>query len=101
MIRVELAPSVVREIDRADEWWRASRGAASELFVNELSDALERLARSPLVGVPYPWGGPFEVRRLFLPGSRYHVYYSYESAHSLVKVRALWHGARGRGPALR
>lgn len=34
-----------------------------------------------------------------LPRSRYHVFYSVDG--NLVKVRAVWHASRGKGPPLR
>jgi len=37
-----------------DKWWRHERPAASDLFVEELSDALDLLARMPLIGARWP-----------------------------------------------
>jgi hypothetical protein len=55
------------------------------------------LQRGAVLGVIYPFP-LFEVRRFLLPRSRYHLYYSIDG--ELVKVRAVWHTARGKGPSL-
>jgi plasmid stabilization system protein ParE len=96
-MRVEVAPRARTQIRRISEWWRENRPAAPELFANELAAALETLGHGVLLGVIYPFQ-PFPVRRVFLPRSKYHVYYSVEA--DLVKVRAVWHAARGAVPVL-
>jgi plasmid stabilization system protein ParE len=96
-MRVEVAPRARTQIRRIAEWWTANRPAAADLFMNELEAALDSLARGVLLGVPYAFRS-FPVRRLVLPRSAYHVYYSVDG--DLVKVRSVWHAARGAGPAL-
>jgi plasmid stabilization system protein ParE len=98
MNRVELAPRALAQVRAVDEWWRRNRLVAPALFADELANALEMLERGALVGVVYPFP-LFEVRRFLLPRSRYHVYDSLDG--DLVKVRAVWHTSRGKGPALR
>ena len=98
-MRVEFAPRALAQVRQIETWWRANRPAAVTLFSDELIRLLERLAEGTAPGVRYPFGA-FEVRRVLLPRSRYHVYYSIEREEDLVKVRAVWHAARGRGPAL-
>ena len=98
MNRVELAPRALAQVRMVDEWWRQNRLAAPTLFADELANALEILERGALFGVVYPFP-LFEVRRFLLPRSRYHVYYSVDG--DLVKVRAVWHASRGKGPPLR
>ncbi len=100
MSRVELSPGARRQVRTIDTWWRANRPSAPNLFAEELTRTLEQLGATPLLGTPYPYPGPFEVRRLLLPRSRYSVYVTFEPENDLVKVRAVWHTARGRGPAL-
>lgn len=98
MNRVELAPRALAQVRVVDEWWRQNRLAAPTLFADELANALEMLERGVLFGVVYRFP-LFEVRRFLLPRSRYHVYYSFDG--DLVKVRAVWHASRGKGPPLR
>lgn len=68
------------------------------MFADELADALGRLEVGESLGTRYPYP-LFEVRRFLLAGSRYHVFYSVEG--DLVKVLAVWHAVRGKGPPLR
>lgn len=98
MNRVELAPRALEQVRAVDAWWRENRQAAPTLFADELAGALEMLERGVRFGVVYPFP-LFEVRRFLLPRSRYHVYYSVDG--DLVKVRAVWHTSRGKGPPLR
>ena len=98
--RVELAPRAHEQARRIDRWWRENRESSPTLFADELSELLERLEQGIAAGVLYPFTAPFEVRRVLLPRSRYHVYFSIEPDAELVKVRAIWHTARGRGPRL-
>ena len=97
MNRVELAPRALAQVRLIDGWWRENRLAAPTLFAGELAHALEQLERGVLFGVVYPFP-LFEVRRFLLPRSRYHVFYSVDG--DLVKVRAVWHASRGKGPRL-
>jgi plasmid stabilization system protein ParE len=87
-------------VHRIEAWWRTNRQAASDLFARELIRALDQLAETPLLGSVYGYPGSFPVRRVLLPRSRYHVYFSFEPENDLVKVRAVWHTARGQGPRL-
>ncbi len=98
MNRVELAPRARAQVRLIDGWWRENRLAAPTLFAEELASALEQLERGVLFGVMYPFP-LFKVRRFLLPRSRYHVFYSVDG--DLVKVRAVWHASRGKGPPLR
>ena len=100
MTRDELAPRAREQIRRIDEWWRAHRLAASDLFAAELIAALEALAGVPTKGAVYERYAGFEVRCVLLRRSQYRVYYSYDEISSLVQIRAVWHTARGRGPQL-
>lgn len=61
---------------------------------------IERLSENAHLGTRYVWTGSFDVGRVLLPRSKYHVYHSYEAELDLVKVRAIWHAARGRDPRL-
>jgi hypothetical protein len=40
------------------------------------------------------------MRRIFMPRTRYHVYYAVAEEDSWVLVHAVWHTARGQGPRL-
>jgi hypothetical protein len=40
------------------------------------------------------------VRRLYLPATRYHVYYVHEPELHQVVILAVWSAVRGKGPPL-
>jgi plasmid stabilization system protein ParE len=98
--RVELAPEALEQAHAIDEWWRENRPAAADLFVAELTVALERLEVSPLSSARYDKTGMVGLRRLFLPRTRYHVYFTVVGDEAIVRVHAIWHSAKGRGPQL-
>jgi plasmid stabilization system protein ParE len=84
----------------AESWWISNRPAAPELFSRELADAFERLRRLPNLGRPYKVRGAAGVRRLYLPETRYHVYYVHApDAHEVV-ILAVWSAVRGKAPTL-
>jgi plasmid stabilization system protein ParE len=70
------------------------------MFALEMAEALELLAETPTLGVYYGHRGGRAIRRLLLPRSRYHVYFTYDEDAGVLEVRAVWHAARGRRPSL-
>lgn len=80
------------------ERWRQSHTAAPYLFEDELTAALELLAKQPEIGVRDERFGVPGLRRLRLQRSRYHVYYVHMPELGEVHVRAVWGAVRGRGP---
>ena len=100
MTRLEVAPRADGQIRRIARWWHEHRPAAPSLFSEELADALESLMVHPTLGTAYGERRGTPVRRLRLPRSRYHVYFSYDVERDVVSVRAVWHGSRGSGPPL-
>jgi plasmid stabilization system protein ParE len=96
---VRTTPEADAQIREIDDWWRSNRPGAPDLFLNELSDAVEILAAAPLIGRLYRRSPVRGTRRLLLKRSRYHVYYVPRVDD--VVVFAVWHGQRGVGPPLR
>lgn len=87
-----------REIEAVDEWWRANRIAAPELFVSELDAVLSAVALMPSLGAPAKAQRARGLRRVLLRRTRYHVYYRVRD--DVLEVLAVWHAARGVGPGL-
>lgn len=87
-----------RNVATVSEWWIANRPNSPAAFVDELDTALALVAAMPQSGSIYPTGRRREVRRVLLACSGYHVYYA--ATDDAVIIRAVWHVARGRGPAL-
>ena len=99
--QVIVAPRAAGQLDRIVRWWQANRAEAPDLFADELTAALTRLAKNPSAGVLYPLAPRPDVRRILLPRTRYHVYYVMaEAGGRVVVVLAIWHAARGGRPRL-
>jgi len=90
------AESQIREIDA---WWRKNRPAAPGLFLNELTESFDLIARAPQIGRLYRPSPVPNVRRLLLTRTRYHIYYAVNNDQ--VWLLAVWHAQRGEGPPLR
>ena len=95
-MKIELTASAARHARTIDAWWHANRPAATGLFSEELSAALEALAAVPLSGLIVRLRGADGVRRVVLRSTRHHVYYRVEK--DTVTVVAIWSAVRGRGP---
>lgn len=87
-----------REIEAVDEWWRANRTSAPDLFVSELDTMLSAVALMPTLGSAAKGERAPGVRRVLLRGTRYHVYYRVRD--DVLEVLAVWHAARGVGPGV-
>ena len=87
-------------IERIDDWWRAQRSAAPDLFWNELGEAVELLKSSPEMGAVYKTRKGNGVRRIVLPKSDYHVYFEVERNADWIMIIVVWGARRERGPKL-
>jgi plasmid stabilization system protein ParE len=65
-----------------------------------LVGALELLAEAPAIGRRHSHPDIPGLRRLLLPGTRYHIYYVHEAERDAMVILAIWSAVRGRGPAL-
>ena len=69
------------------------------LFEEELGHALDQIRSAPHLGSSFKAKSGREYRRVLMPVTRHHVYYSL-IAPDCVRVHAVWSAVRGRGPAL-
>ncbi len=96
--RVEFSPEALGQAQRTMDWWHENRPKAPELFLDELEAAIEQLASMPHAGVSYTRSGVAGMKRLLMPRTRYHVYYTIVAESQLVRIHAIWHTSRGEGP---
>lgn len=102
MVLVRFTATAERHVDEIHRWWVENRTASPGLFRAELSAQLNRLARAPAAGAIYAaYRGRFEVRRVILRRSGFHLYYTISTEASELVVRAVWHAMRGHGLHLR
>lgn len=59
---VVTTPEAEAQISAIDDWWRKNRRASPDLFLEELSNAFEILARAPHIGRGYRRSHRFLVR---------------------------------------
>jgi hypothetical protein len=81
-------------------WWRANRPLAPDLFDQELEAAKRQLEQQPELPPLYETMGGRVVRRVLLPKTERHVYYSVDETTNSVVVHAIWGARKGRGPKL-
>jgi plasmid stabilization system protein ParE len=98
---VLVVPGAQKQIEEAENWWRAHREAAPDLLAEEWEAALRMLAERPSVGRPAPRSRHRRLRIMLLPRTRYHVYFEHDETVGIVSVLALWSAVRGRRPRLR
>ena len=94
-----VAPQAEAQIQTIDEWWRANRQAAPDLFEQELSTAFASIAAMPSAGHRVMHPEVKGLRRVLLRATRYHVYYA--AGLDAVVVLAVWSSVRGAGPDLK
>jgi plasmid stabilization system protein ParE len=97
--RVELSPEALSHAMRIASWWQSERPGAANRFREELEAAVRQLEGAPRAGRVYS-RSHLALRRLLMPRTRYHVYYTVEDSEALVRVHAVWHASRGHGPPL-
>jgi len=87
-------------------WWREHRPAAPDLFVAELTSAIELLGSQPGAGAPYATreaGGKGEavaIRRLLLRETEQYLYYAVDPAAARIVIHTIWGARRRHGPNL-
>lgn len=96
--RVELSARARRELQRITRWWKENRQGSPHLLEDEFTAAGAMLATHPESAPVAPRYA--SVRRLFLPRTRYAIYYEVVHTERRVVVLAIWHTARGQEPRL-
>lgn len=81
-------------------WWRVNRPSNPGLFLDELRAVVGRLGGAPKTGAVYEVPQVSGVRRLLLPRTAHHVYYTLDDSAPVVRIVAIWHTARGARPLL-
>jgi hypothetical protein len=99
-LQVEITTLATRQIRKAEEWWRVNRTAAPNAVRLELQRALILIAEQPRIGSRATNVKLRNVRRIYLPIIKQHVYYHLVGEPQHVEVVALWHARRGKGPPI-
>lgn len=99
--RVWFSPQAHAHALLARAWWRANRSAAPEMLADEIARYVSMLSEHPEIGRPYPHPDVADLRRVYLPEARYHLYYVHDADSAEVEVVAFWSALRGRAPTVR
>ena len=94
--RVVTTPEADEDARRIDQWWIRIRGAAPNLVLEELADALALLGMEAGVGVRFPHRAIPGLRRYLLRSTRYHLYFVHND--ELVVIVGLWGATRRTTP---
>lgn len=95
--RVRFTATAQEHVRQEKAWWFANRDH-TDVFTEELEQALRILAALPGAGSLYAQSPVPGVRRVYLRKVTAHLYYTFDDAR--VIVRALWGARRARGPRL-
>lgn len=98
LLAVEFTTLAADQIRQAETWWRRNRTAAPDAIREELERALALIASQPQAGGRADNVKLQNVRRVFMPRIKYHLYYHVLPGPLRVQVVAFWHARRGEGP---
>jgi plasmid stabilization system protein ParE len=99
-MNVRFTPEADEQADTIDVWWREHRPSAPGLFARELADAWALVAANPKIGTVYTLLDGEPVRKVYMPRTRHHVYYTYNQDDGEIVIHAVWGAPKGRGPKL-
>ena len=97
-MKVRFTPRARQRARGVAAWWRENRPDVADLFDEELESATGRLTASG--GAVYETIHGNAIRRLLLPKTAQHIYYSIDDASDTVVVHTIWGARRGQGPKL-
>jgi plasmid stabilization system protein ParE len=95
--RVRFTFTAQQHVAREKAWWLEHRDH-TEVFAEELEQALKVVATLPGAGTVYARSPVPGVRRVFLRRVALHLYYTFDDDE--VVIRALWGARREHGPQL-
>ena len=99
-LRVQVTALAARQIREAESWWRINRTAAPDAIAQELQRAFSLVASQPQAGGRATNLKLANVRRVYMPRIKYHIYYHVVDAPERVEIVAFWHARRGDGPPI-
>ena len=95
--RVRFTATAQEHVRREKARWIANRDH-TDVFVQELEQALKVIAALPGAGTLYAQSPVPGVRRIYLRRVAAHLYYTFDNDQ--VIVRSLWGARRERGPRI-
>ena len=97
---VRITAVAAHQIRQAEAWWRVNRTIAPNAIREELQHAFSLISAQPQAGSRAANVNLPNVRRVFMPRIKYHIYYHVVDLPARVEVVAFWHARRGDGPPI-
>jgi plasmid stabilization system protein ParE len=98
-LKVRFTPEADARATTVVTWWRRN-GIVPDLFDRELAEAQEKVIADPILGTVYRTVRGLIIRRILLPKTAQHFYYSVDEEAGEILVHMIWGARRGRGPKL-
>jgi plasmid stabilization system protein ParE len=89
-VKVRFSPRARQRARLVTTWWRANRPSAPDLLEQELGRATRQLAEKPDLGLVYQTARGKLIRRLLLPKTEQHVYYSVDDDSRTIVIQTIW-----------
>jgi plasmid stabilization system protein ParE len=99
-MKVRFTPEAEEQADEIDTWWRRHRRDARDLFANELASMKALLVSMPKFGSVYTILDGQPVRKVLMPKTKHHLYYTANSGDGIIIVHAVWGAPKEGGPRL-
>jgi hypothetical protein len=99
-LRIVYWERAAKQIEKANDWWRAHRPAAPDAISEDLVEILDLLSVQPGLGLPATNVKLPGVRRVLLKRVGYYLYYRVSSTLDTLELLAFWHSRRRTRPQL-
>jgi plasmid stabilization system protein ParE len=99
-VKLRVSARAKQKIHAEDEWWRAERRDAPELFKQELAAAFDRILVAPKSRKQHGQIAGEPVWRVLMTRTEQHVYYTVDDIAAEVTIETVWGACRKRGPKL-
>ena len=99
-MKLKITKRAQRRVKLVGVWWREHRPEAPSRFADELEWAKREMLSRPNLAPRYETTSGKVCRRLLLPTTEQHVYYTVHKDADLIVVHTVWGARRGRGPKL-
>ena len=99
-MKVKFTPRGDLRAQKAAAWWRKNRPDTSELFTEELAQAVKDLETIPHLGTRHPTARRPQLMRLLLEKTTCHVYFEVDATKEEIRILMIWGAPRGEEPKL-
>jgi plasmid stabilization system protein ParE len=95
-----IVPEAEEQLRQVHLWWLENMEGAPSMFLDEFESLTALLRDASSIGQPFRRATRPGIRRLYMPRSKYWIYYVHNSERSIVSILAVWSTRRGSAPRL-